>query len=330
MQNYPNMQLAAAIMSQPDSGKSVLTTLLLTAIAMFAFAANSVLSRLALTIEQHEASIDAASFTLIRLVAGALMLMLLLQLRNRRSAPLTPQKTPQATSATSLATQPGSWLAAFYLFGYAITFSYAYNSLDTATGALILFGAVQLTMIGVTLLRGTTLSSSEWLGLGLAFSGFIYLVLPNLSTPSLIGFVLMTLAGMAWGGYTLRGRGSKDPLAETAFNFVRTLPFAALLLLISLYQGHISTRGMVLAIASGAIASGIGYSIWYRVLADLSNTQAAAIQLLVPVIAAIGGVIIVAEPLSWRLVIAALMILGGIALTVLGRYSLTRPNSSGA
>lgn len=314
-------------MPQPHSARSLLTTLLLTLIALIALAANSVLCRLALDIDGDAAGIDAASFTLIRLGAGAMMLLLLLQLRNRRrlnsqQQPAQPQRP--ATAPPSAPPSPGSWLAALYLFSYAIAFSYAYNSLDTGTGALILFGAVQLTMILVTLLGGTRLSSSEWLGLGLAFSGFLYLVLPNLSTPSLLGFGLMTLAGMAWGGYTLRGRGSSDPLAETAFNFLRTLPLAATLLLVGLYQGHITTNGVILALASGALTSGIGYSIWYRVLADLSNTQAAAIQLLVPVIAAAGGVIFVSEPLSWRLVIAALMILGGIALTILGRYTQAR------
>ncbi|MFT5720653.1 MAG: drug/metabolite transporter (DMT)-like permease [Motiliproteus sp.] len=316
-------------MPQPSSTTSLLTSLLLTATALIALAANSVLCRLALDIDGDAPGIDAASFTLIRLAAGAMMLMLLLQLRNHRRRRLNTQQQPphpeRSTSASaSASTKPGSWLAALYLFSYAIAFSYAYISLDTGIGALILFGAVQLTMIIVTLVGGTRLSSSEWLGLGLAFSGFIYLVLPNLSTPSLLGFGLMTLAGMAWGGYTLKGRGSSDPLADTTFNFVRTLPLAVVLLLVGIYQGHITSNGVILALASGALTSGIGYSIWYRVLADLSTTQAAAIQLLVPVIATLGGVIFVAEPVSWRLVIATLMILGGIALTILGRYTQAR------
>ncbi|MEH6823598.1 MAG: EamA family transporter, partial [Motiliproteus sp.] len=217
------------------NAKPALTTLLLTLLALIALAANSVLCRLALTTDASGSSIDAASFTLIRLGSGALMLMLLLQLRNRRRIQMSAEHARPPKAAT-VSPKHGSWLAALYLFGYAIAFSYAYNSLDTGTGALILFGAVQLTMITITLLSGIRLTRSEWLGLGLAFSGFIYLVLPTLSTPSLLGFVLMTLAGMAWGGYTLKGRGSSDPLAETAFNFVRTLPFAAVLLLISIYQ----------------------------------------------------------------------------------------------
>ncbi|MFT6914945.1 MAG: drug/metabolite transporter (DMT)-like permease [Motiliproteus sp.] len=318
-------------MSQPPSTSSLLTTLLLTAAALIALAANSVLCRLALNIDGDAPGIDAASFTLIRLTAGAMMLMLLLTLRDRRRRLNTQQNPPHAarstrassSAPTSALPKPGSWLAAVYLFSYAIAFTYAYISLDTGIGALILFGAVQLTMIIVTLVGGTRLSGSEWLGLGLAFSGFIYLVLPDLSTPSLLGFGLMTLAGMAWGGYTLKGRGSSDPLADTAFNFLRTLPLAAVLLLVGLYQGHMTSNGVILAIASGALTSGIGYSIWYRVLADLSTTQAAAIQLLVPVIATAGGVVFVAEPVSWRLVIATLMILGGIALTILGRYTQT-------
>ena len=313
------------MMSQFFFSRSLATTLLLILLALIALAANSVLCRLALSIDNNQPGIDAASFTLIRLSAGAIMLIALLQLRNRRRIArlyIPPNNEPNIKSKQS---KPGSWMAGLYLFAYAIAFSYAYNSLDTGTGALILFGAVQLTMIVVTLLSGSRLSRYEWFGLGLAFTGFVYLVLPNLSTPSLLGFVLMTLAGIAWGGYTLKGKGSSDPLAETAFNFVRTLPFAALLLIISINQGHLSSNGVILAIASGALASGIGYSIWYRVLADLSNTQAAAIQLLVPVIAAVGGVMFVKEELSWRLIVAALLILGGIGLTVLGRYRQARP-----
>ncbi|MEH6473094.1 MAG: DMT family transporter [Halopseudomonas sp.] len=297
--------------------RSNLQTLLLTGLALIAFAANSVLCRLALSSEQGAADIDAASFTLIRLCSGALTLMLLLQLRQQRRN--QTRATPQQSK-----TQHGSWRAALYLFGYAVAFSYAYNSLDTGTGALILFGAVQLTIITLTLIAGTRPHSSEWLGLGLAFAGFVYLVLPNLSTPSLLGFVLMTLAGIAWGGYTLKGKGSRDPLADTAFNFSRTLPLALVLLLVSLLQGQLTATGVILAIASGALASGIGYSIWYRALAGLSATQAAVVQLLVPIIAAAGGVVFVDEPLSMRLLIASLMILGGIGLTVLGRFIQNR------
>lgn len=304
-----------------DNKKASSQTLLLTALALIAFAANSVLCRLALSNDADGVDIDAASFTLVRLSSGALVLLLLLSLRSRRKAAAIDSGS--VTKSPLRQAKPGSWLAALYLFGYAVAFSFAYNSLDTGTGALILFGAVQMTMIGVTLLGGHRLHRAEWLGLGVAFGGFVYLVLPGLNTPSLAGFVLMTLAGIAWGGYTLKGKGSVDPLADTAFNFSRTLPLAVLLLVVSLLQGQYSIQGVLLAIGSGALASGLGYSIWYQALAGLSTTQAAVVQLLVPVIAAIGGILFVDEALSLRLVIAALLILGGIALTVLGRRTAT-------
>jgi drug/metabolite transporter (DMT)-like permease len=206
------------------------------------------------------------------------------------------------------------------LFTYAITFSYAYITLDTGTGALILFGAVQITMILLSLIRGNRLHLIEWLGVTLAFGGFVYLVLPGVSTPSLLGFVLMTIAGMAWGLYTLKGRGSAAPLMDTAYNFIRTLPLVGIVLLLSVQHANYSTKGIVLAILSGSIASGIGYTIWYIALDGLTATQAAVVQLFVPVIAALGGVLFVAEPITLRLSLAGLMILGGILLVVLGRY----------
>lgn len=275
-------------------------TIVFTGFALLAFAGNSILCRLAL----GEQSIDAGSFTLIRLLSGIAMLFLIIQL----SAPASHSQSK------------GSWQAAAMLFLYAISFSYAYLSLDTGTGALILFGAVQITMILVSLFMGYRLHYAEWIGMGLAFSGFVYLVLPNVTTPSFLGFVLMAIAGIAWGFYTLKGRGSNSPLHDTAYNFLRTLPFLLPLLIWLIgWQAHLSTQGVLLAISSGAVTSGIGYAIWYAALGGLTATQAAVLQLLVPVISALGGVIFSGEAISQRLVIASVLVLGGILTVILGR-----------
>ena len=210
------------------------------------------------------------------------------------------------------------------LFTYAITFSFAYITLHTGTGALILFGTVQITMILMSYLHGTRLHSIEWLGVATAFGGFVYLVLPGIAAPSLQGFILMTVAGIAWGLYTLKGRDSKAPLLDTAYNFIRTLPFVLVVVVFSVLHAHYSIKGVVLAMLSGGIASGIGYSIWYRALGGLSATQAAVVQLSVPVIATFGGVIFVGEPITLRLSLAGVLILGGILLVVVGRYYFTQ------
>jgi len=206
------------------------------------------------------------------------------------------------------------------LFIYAICFSFAYVSLDTGTGALILFGAVQITMILVSLLSGNRLHLSEWMGMALAFAGFVYLVLPGVSTPPLVGFLLMTSAGIAWGIYTLKGRDSENPLLDTAYNFFRTLPLILVLMIVALSRSQISMEGIVLAMLSGGLASGVGYTIWYAALRGLTSTQAAVVQLSVPVIAALGGILFVSERISLRLSISSIMILGGILIVVLGRY----------
>lgn len=271
-----------------------------TLFALMAFAGNSVLCRLAL----GDASIDAASFTSIRLLSGIIMLLILLGLTQKKS---TPSKSK------------GSWLAALMLFAYASAFSFAYISLDTGVGALILFGAVQLSMILVGMFKGNQLHLSEWLGVLMAFTGFVYLVLPSLSTPSFWGFVLMTISGVAWGVYSLVGRGSKNPLADTTYNFLRTTPLIVILVLFSLNSTHITEKGLILAILSGSITSGIGYTIWYIALRGLSVTQAAVLQLLVPIIAAIGGIVFANEILSMRLVLSSVLVLGGILIVVLGR-----------
>lgn len=271
--------------------------LLLTTLAMLAFAGNSLLCRVAL----RETAIDAASFTALRLLSGALMLWLLVWLR---------RKPPAGR---------GSYRSAFALFVYAAGFSYAYLGLTAATGALLLFGAVQVTMLSVCLWRGDRFNVRQLLGFTLAAGGLVGLLLPGLSAPPLTAAGLMLLAGAAWGVYSLRGKGASDPLQVTAGNFLRSLPFAAVLLLLVWPAAQPDPDGVVFAVASGALASGIGYAIWYKVLPALLATTAATVQLSVPVIAAVGGIVLLGEPLSLRLLLASVVILGGIALVVVRR-----------
>ena len=282
--------------------------IILTALALIAFAANSVLCRLALGDE----AIDASSFTVIRLLSGAVVLLVILS----------------ATGKPAEAPTKGSWAASLMLFIYAVTFSYAYISLDTGTGALILFGAVQITMILLSLLSGTRLHVTEWTGVAISFVGFMYLILPSVTTPSVSGFLLMTVAGIAWGIYTLKGRKSKSPLSDTTYNFIRTLPFVALLALATLGNLQYSAEGILLALISGGITSGIGYAIWYIALAGLSATQAAVVQLTVPVIAALGGLVFASEAITFRFTLSAVMVLGGVLLVVLGKYYSAQAKSA--
>lgn len=278
-------------------------------LALLAFAANSVLCRLAL----NDGLIDPAQFTTWRLLSGTVTLVLLSAF----------QCLKHQHNDLKIAWLEGSWLSAFALFIYALGFSYAYVTLSTGMGALILFGAVQLTLILFAVWAGQKLVWLEWLGLAIAFAGFVYLVLPTLSSPSLLGFVLMTLAGVAWGLYTWRGKISAKPLFATASNFVRTIP----MLLIALVVIHLNTEqsriaqpeGMILAVTSGAIMSGLGYAIWYAVLPYLSASMAAVLQLLVPIIATIGGVFFANESITLHLVIATLSVLGGVLLVILAR-----------
>lgn len=272
--------------------------------ALIAFAANSVLCRLALGNE----AIDAPSFTGIRLLSGAITLFIILSIKGSNKGTLSK----------------GSWPAGLMLFLYAITFSYAYLSVDTGTGALILFGSVQITMIMLSLVSGTRLHLIEWSGVIIALTGFIYLILPDITTPSVNGFVLMTVSGMSWGIYTLKGRGSKNPLMDTTYNFLRTIPFVALLAIFTTQNMSYSFEGIILALISGAITSGVGYTIWYIALGGLSSTQAAVLQLSVPVIAAIGGVVFVSEEITIRLIISATIVLSGILMVVLGKYYFTK------
>ncbi len=282
--------------------KSPFYYLLLTTTALTAFAANSVLCRLAL----GEGLIDAAGFSALRLLFGALVLLFIMWVK--------PNKQPQQPSSK------GSWAASFMLFTYAVAFSYAYISLDTATGALILFGAVQMTIILLSMLSGDRLKLFEILGVLIAFGGFVYLVFPGIETPSIIGFTLMTVAGIAWGLYTLKGRGSENPLSDTAYNFFRSIPLVIVLAIITLKDMQLSFEGVVLAGLSGGIASGVGYAVWYMALRGLSATVAAVVQLLVPVIAALGGVVFVSESISVDLMVSGALILGGISVVVFGKY----------
>ncbi|AOW85100.1 DMT family transporter [Vibrio mimicus] len=278
-----------------------------TVAALTAFAANSVLCRIAL----KDDVIDASSFTAIRLLSGVFMFLVLLSFKAKQSVS-TPNK------------KAGNWKTALMLFIYAIAFSYAYISLDTGTGALVLFGAVQLTMIATSVFKGKELHISEWLGVLISFSGLAYLVYPTLTTPSLSGFILMGLSGIAWGMYTSVGRGSIDPMRDTASNFKYTVPLVVVLVLITFPAINISFYGVVLAVISGALASALGYTIWYIALRGLSEVEAAVVQLSVPVIAAIGGVLFVSESISIRLVIACILVLGGIFTVLVSRWRFVK------
>ncbi|WP_336510840.1 DMT family transporter [Aliamphritea spongicola] len=289
----------------------MLRIILLTSIAMLAFAGNSVLSRLALA----SGSIDAASFSSIRLVSGIVMLAILLPL---------VAKVKAGEKGHLQQMFRGSYKAAAYLFIYVIGFSYAYLILDTGVGALILFGSVQLTMILISLFTGARFRQLEWIGLLLAIVGFVYLVWPSLTEPSLVGFVLMTVAGIAWGLYTLKGRGADQPVRDTAYNFIKTLPMVAVLTLLTLADARFDLQGVLLAMASGALASGLGYAIWYMALPGLQNVQAAVVQLTVPVIAAAGGVVFAGELIDQRLIVASLLVLGGVLCVFLSRHQAAK------
>jgi len=280
-------------------------TLVATGLTLVAFASNSLLCRLALA----GGHIDPATFTEVRLASGIVALLLVVGWRQSHKKAGTRVRTT------------GSWFSGAALFLYAIAFSYAYVSLDAGTGALILFGAVQVTMIGWALFVGEHPRPMEWVGLIAAFLGLVYLVFPGVSAPSPVGAVLMAGAGIAWGVYSLRGRGGDRPMVDTAGNFLRTLPAVAVLALLSYRHMMVSAEGIGLAVLSGALASGLGYVIWYVALKGLTSTQAATVQLAVPVIAGLGGVVLLDETLTLRLVLAALMILGGIALALAAHRS---------
>lgn len=265
---------------------------------MLAFAGNSILCRMALA----DDIIDPASFTALRLLAGALTLGLIVY----------------STSDGKSGNRHGSWFSALMLFLYAVGFSYAYIDLGAGTGALILFGFVQFSMIAMTLAAGARPSGIEWTGWLVAVAGLVWLLLPGVTAPSAGGAALMAIAGTAWGVYSMRGQHESDALASTAANFSRTLAPAAFLVLASAGQLHSSLRGAALAVASGALTSGLGYVIWYAALKHLASIRAALVQLSVPAIAAAGGLLLLAEPVNARLLTAGSLILGGICVALLG------------
>ena len=296
---------------------------LYTTFALLAFAFNSILCRMALGKDE----IDAVSFTAVRLVAGAVALIVIslffsrrkggnpsgsegdsIADRGLRNADLNPKsEIPNPKSEDTLPTgrvsafeKRGSWFSAFFLFAYAICFSFAYLGLTTATGALILFGSVQMTMVLAALFKGERPGALEWLGLAVAAGGLVYLVFPGLSSPPIFSSLLMAAAGIAWGFYTLRGRGSTDPLGDTTGNFIRSVPMIVVAAVPFLPRIHLSSRGIILAVLSGALASGVGYTVWYAALKYHTSTRAAVLQLAVPVIAAAGGVIFLSAPAPHR------------------------------
>ncbi len=272
-------------------------TLLLTALAMLAFAGNSILCRIAL----RDTAIDPASFTGLRIVAGALTLGVMLRLG--KSGPLS-----------------GDWFSAFALFVYAAAFSFAYIGLDAGAGALLLFGAVQLSMLAWGLLQGERFTAGQVAGLLLALSGLMILLLPGSTAPALDSAMLMLLSGVAWGVYSLRGRGTANPLASTAGNFIRAVPFAALLCLVLLGQQQWDRMGAIYAILSGAVTSGIGYAIWYAAMPGLAAIQAASVQLSVPLLTAMAGALLLGEAMTATLMLSGAAILGGIALVLTIRH----------
>ena len=273
--------------------------ILLTSVTMVAFAGNSLLCRLAL----RDASIDPASFTSVRLLSGALTLLFIVMLTRRQRA--LPQN--------------GGWISSVVLVFYAITFSYAYVSLSAGAGALILFGCVQGTMIAVGLWRGDRPGGLEWLGWLLAFGGMAWLVLPGAAAPPAGGALLMAAAGVGWGLYSLRGQSESDPIASNATNFLLSIVFVALLTALTWSTAELTSRGIVIAIVAGSITTGIGYVIWYAALDYLTAMQAALVQLSVPAIATAGGVLMLSEPLSLRLVASSTLVLGGICIALVTR-----------
>jgi len=270
--------------------------LFLTLITMVAFAGNSLLCRVAL----QRTAIDATSFMTVRILSGAVALWLIVRLRGG---------TPGAG---------GSWVSALVMMAYAICFTLAYLSLPAATGALLLFGAVQVTMIGYGFSRGERLRGRQVGGLILAAGGLVWLLLPGLTAPSPIGSALMLAAGVAWGAYSLRGKGAGDPTSVTAGNFLRAAPLTLGVSVLMSAQAALDSTGLVYATCSGALTSGVGYAVWYTVMRGLTASSAAVVQLSVPVFAAIGGIMLLGEPVTARFVIASVAILGGIAAVILG------------
>ncbi len=294
-------------MNNHDSNKAVPAVAnikLLTVIALIAFAANPLLCRLAL----GQQLIDAASFTSVRIISGAVTLALIMLPRWRRH-------------------RRGSvnWWSVSMLFIYMVFFSFAYLSLSAGTGTLLLFGAVQLTMFIAAMRDGERFTLLSWVGFLLASIGLIYLVSPGITSPDPLGAALMVVAGVAWGGYSLLGRSVSDPLESTALNFIYSVPLAIIVALLFMNDFHYTWIGLSLAAASGAIASGLGYAVWYAALRGLTASRAATVQLSVPTIAAFGGIVFLSETASLRLIVASVLTLGGIAIVLAQRSPASAP-----
>jgi len=277
-----------------------MNTQLLIVVTMVGFATNSILGRLAL----GGSAIDAVSFTALRLFSGAVSLAIILGFRISEGKRTACKKDPVAVVA---------------LFTYAVCFSLAYLELSTGTGALVLFGAVQFTMLAVGCLKGNRPVAAEWGGILLAMGGMVYLLLPGVSMPSWHGALLMGISGMAWGIYSIRGGSALDPVANTAWNFIGTVPLALFCVILFRADLHVSTKGVVLGFCSGAFASALSYIIWYTVLPRLKTSVAATVQISVPLLAAMGGVLLLNEQITVRLVTAGAAILAGIGLVINAR-----------
>jgi drug/metabolite transporter (DMT)-like permease len=290
---------------------------ILTLLAMIAFASNSLLCRAAL----KQTDIDAATFTFTRIFSGAVTLLLLMLLRRKTTANRTASTLGETFSSSLLVTghpslRDGTWSSALALFVYAAGFSFAYVALSAGTGALLLFGAVQATMILWGLHKGERLNTIQIVGFIVAVTGLIMFLSPGLSAPPLAGSILMLGAGVAWGIYSLRGNGERNPVSVTAGNFVRAVPFATALGIIFAPWTHLNLAGISYAIISGAVTSGLGYVIWYSALPGLKAASAATVQLSVPVLAATGGILLLGEPITLRYMLASVAVLGGIAVVV--------------
>jgi drug/metabolite transporter (DMT)-like permease len=286
-------------------------TAMLTFLSLTAFAANAIICRWAL----DAGMIDPVSFTNLRLASGAMMLFFVVAWVSWKKRPKTPITRPGEPSVSK-----GSWRAAVVLFLYAITFSYGYVAISTATGALVLAAVVQLTMIGYALRAGDRLHGAEWIGVALALIGLLYLVYPKLTTPSWWGLVMVVASAYTWALYTLNGRKSKNPLQDTAYNFFRTLPLVAVAAIAFIPFMSLSWQGVALAVFSGAITSGLGYILWYKALPRISSSLASASQLLVPLMAAFGAAWLINEPITLRFVLSAALMLGGLGLVLWGRH----------
>ena len=297
-----------------------------TTVALIAFAANSLFCRMALADDY----IDAWSLTIVLLVSAAGCLGIIMILHASHLQRQVRKMNDTSNGTLLVLSDKGSWLSSFTLVIYALCFSIAYVELDTGTGALILFSAVQLTMIGWGIYKKEQLSVLQWTAFIVAVAGFIYLMLPSAAIPSPLAAILMTISGIAWGIYSIRGKTCVSPLRATGFNFIRSLIAVPILLLVSLYYldnmglatvnlNGVTTKGILLAGASGAIASGIGYSIWYTAMPLLKNTQAAIVQLCVPILAAILGVVFLSEQLSLPFVVASTVILGAVLTFTLSK-----------